>query len=338
MNKEVPAQKQFINVGGLKSVTVIGAIALDIIIHVDKIEVKELGWQRTSDYSFDPGGICTTALTAKRLGASTAILGWLGEDIGSDRIIKQLQDELIDVSGIVRLPSLTTTVLALIDPSGNHSRIVLSDDNSLKFFPDLWTSALAASPIIFLNGFTCIELPLAVVHRMLDYLSNTHASLVFDPQNVVEKINVQLLRRILSNTNTLTLAEEEFQKLGIATGTPLGNLSKDLLQLGIQNIFVRQGDKGVITYCNGKSSKHPGFKVQVQNTLGAGDCFNGAILFGLAYDLDIAEIAMLGNAVGGLKVANKGTGNSIPTKGEVSTFLSEHGPPGFLEKVCKPSL
>lgn len=58
---------------------------------------------------------------------------------------------------------------------------------------------------------------------------------------------------------------------------------------------------------------------------GAGDAFNAAFIYGWLKDWALIEADMLANAVGANKVSKLGSGRRVPTRSEVSQFLSRKG-------------
>lgn len=69
----------------------------------------------------------------------------------------------------------------------------------------------------------------------------------------------------------------------------------------------------------------PGFPVEVQNILGAGDAFACGFLYGFIQGWDWYKAARLGNACGAILVTKHGCANFMPTYNEVMAFISDHG-------------
>jgi 5-dehydro-2-deoxygluconokinase len=71
----------------------------------------------------------------------------------------------------------------------------------------------------------------------------------------------------------------------------------------------------------------PGFPVEVQNILGAGDAFASGFLYGLVKGWDWYKAARLGNACGAILVTKHGCANFMPTYDEVMAFMQGYGEP-----------
>jgi 5-dehydro-2-deoxygluconokinase len=69
----------------------------------------------------------------------------------------------------------------------------------------------------------------------------------------------------------------------------------------------------------------PGFPVEVQNILGAGDAFASGFLYGFVKGWDWYKTARLANACGAILVTKHGCANFMPTYDEVMAFIQDHG-------------
>lgn len=69
----------------------------------------------------------------------------------------------------------------------------------------------------------------------------------------------------------------------------------------------------------------PGFPVDVQNILGAGDAFASGFLYGFVKGWNWYKAARLGNACGAILVTKHGCANFMPTYDQAMTFIQEHG-------------
>jgi ribokinase len=67
------------------------------------------------------------------------------------------------------------------------------------------------------------------------------------------------------------------------------------------------------------------FKVDVIDTVGAGDCFNGAFAVALLEGLDAWAAARFASAAAAISVSRRGAQASMPSRAEVEEFLAKHG-------------
>ena len=103
-----------------------------------------------------------------------------------------------------------------------------------------------------------------------------------------------------------------------------------LLALGPRVLVQKRGAIGSrVHLASGGSATEkidvPGFPVEVQNILGAGDAFASGLLYGFVNGWDWYKAARLANACGAILVTKHGCANFMPTHDEVMTFIQEHG-------------
>jgi ribokinase len=64
--------------------------------------------------------------------------------------------------------------------------------------------------------------------------------------------------------------------------------------------------------------------VEAIDTTGAGDCFAGAFLAGIARGMDYAGCARLANAVGAMNVEKIGASTGVRPYKEISAWMKKH--------------
>jgi sugar/nucleoside kinase (ribokinase family) len=89
-------------------------------------------------------------------------------------------------------------------------------------------------------------------------------------------------------------------------------------------VVLKQGARGA-TACQGDRQVHvPALAgIEIVDTTGAGDCFNAGFLYGYLRGESLERCLQLGNIVGGLSTAARGTQNT-PTIAEAERYLSAY--------------
>jgi 5-dehydro-2-deoxygluconokinase len=100
----------------------------------------------------------------------------------------------------------------------------------------------------------------------------------------------------------------------------------NILRLGPKAVVEKVGSKGArIHLASGEVIDAPGYPVEIQNILGAGDAFGAGFLFGYINGWGWRKSARLGNACGAIVVTKHGCANFMPTYDEVMAFVNERG-------------
>jgi ribokinase len=89
-----------------------------------------------------------------------------------------------------------------------------------------------------------------------------------------------------------------------------------------QTIIVTLGAAGAAVVRRDEAFLVEGKKVKAIDTVGAGDCFCGALAATLSQGMDLAEAVEMANAAAALSVQKAGAAPSMPSRREVEAFLA----------------
>ncbi len=103
-----------------------------------------------------------------------------------------------------------------------------------------------------------------------------------------------------------------------------------VLKLGPRVLAQKRGEDGARMHVVSEEGVTtqidvPGFPVEVQNILGAGDAFASGLLCGFVKGWDWYKAARLANACGAILVTKHGCANFMATYDEVTTFIESSG-------------
>ena len=93
---------------------------------------------------------------------------------------------------------------------------------------------------------------------------------------------------------------------------------------GVGMVAVKCGAEGAVLGLDDGIHQIPAYVPErVSDTSGAGDVFNGGLLYGLTHGMDAVESARLGTVMAGLKVRGRGATYSIPSREEAFGVYEE---------------
>ena len=108
----------------------------------------------------------------------------------------------------------------------------------------------------------------------------------------------------------------------IETEEDIKNAAKEFLNMGVKNIIITLGAKGV--YFENKEENYfieaLKLKEEVIDTTGAGDAFNGALAVALAKNYNYKDAIIFANKVGGISTTRLGASSSMPLLSEVEGY------------------
>jgi sugar/nucleoside kinase (ribokinase family) len=286
----------------------------DIVMRVQKFPAP--GAKVSASEFIITGGGCAAnaAVAVARLGGQAAFAGPLGgpEDHVSDRIVADLKAEGIDVSGAVRVDGATASVsLILLDAEGEKS-IATRRGVRLDHARPADAARLVADVDAVLVDNRFPEFVMAVCRaaqtRKIPIVIDL--DLATEPDNPLLKLG----------THVVSSAEALHGTTGLTDyGAGLQRLSEHISGF----LAVTDGPNGVYWRDNGKLRHLPAFKVQVIDSLAAGDAFHGGFTLALAEGRVLIDALRFGSAAAALKCTHFGGGAGAPRRTEVEHFLKQ---------------
>lgn len=304
-----------------KKVLCIGDICADIVVPYGLAKTKGI-----ADVQFKGGGtVANTADGLGKLNANVAFLGTAGTDYYGKNLMKQLEDDGVDTKYMKLTQQFPTSqVLCIIDENNDRFNFLIPKENAAQnqILPtDLHESLLDEYDFIHTSGMTLFENPAASsIANFLEKAQSKGVKVSLDINLRIEtfKMNPQYLLKAIENTNYLfgSLDDEIIPLSGKNTADQaINSLVSDN-----RVVIAREGSKGASVYSKTSSYHNDCFKVDVVDTLGAGDNYNAGFIYGLLNGKDLATCNKYGCATAAINLTKKGARN-CPNEKELFEFL-----------------
>ena len=226
------------------------------------------------------GGPYNTAVALGRLGSPTAFCSRTSHDAFGEALLDGLRQAGVDVSAVQRGTEPTTLAAATIDEHGSASYSFYVEGTADRLFTaparlpegtravSFGTCSLVLEP-----GASAYEelMRSAAAQGVFTALDpNIRAGLIPDPDAYRARF-----KSWLPSVSLLKLSAEDAAWLG---GSP-----REWLASGPAAVVITHGGDGITAYTgDGAEYSVPGVRVDVVDTIGAGDTVNAALLHGLA--------------------------------------------------------
>ena len=297
----------------MSDITILGIFVADISFSGDKIPVSGetiLG----DDYNIGPGGKgCNQAIAISRLGGKVNFISKLGKDEYGELALSKLRKDNIDTSDIVISEKHKTGVAGIhIDRNTgkNAITVIRGAPSSLKV-EEINIDKIKKSKVFL----TQLEIPLDVTLHCLKVAKDNGLTNILNPAPACE-----LKKKFFELVDYFTPNENEAE---FYTGVKINDeidakkSANKLLKMGIKNVIITLGEKGVF-FSNGKEEIYiKAMKAKAIDTTGAGDAFNGSFSLALIQGKKIRECLEFANKVAGLSTTRLGAGDSMPTLKEL---------------------
>ena len=304
-------------------ILVVGSLNMDLVArcpHIPAPGETILG----SDFTRSPGGKGANGATAAarllsaRMGGRVAMLGAVGRDDHGAALVRNLGVRGVDAERVLRLDGVPTGVaLIAVADDGENSIVVVPGANG-RLRPEHVEAGLPAlSPTVVLMQ---MEIPLETVERAAALGHRMGAHVLLDPAPAPATLPEGLLR----NVDVLLPNEGELAMLaGMAVESveATTQAAAALRGRGVGTVVVKRGDQGALVHDERGARAVPTLRVDVVDTTGAGDCFDGALAVALAEGRPIDEAVRFATHAAALACTRLGAQSAQPERAEVEATL-----------------
>jgi fructokinase len=253
------------------------------------------------------------AAHAARLEHTVHFISAVGEDERGRRALQQAARLGLSTRYIRRVPEQATGVVSVaVDAAGQPAFTIHRP--AAYDFPELSPGGLehlsAQSPAWIYFGTLAQMSPQTreLTFRLIE--SNPGARRLYDvnlrPRCYEPELVVELMRR----ASLVKLNEEEVRRLEEMFDRPQASLEEFCRghreRFGWEGVCVTRGAQGCVALLGGEYVEAPGYRVQVADTVGAGDAFAAAFVHGLNCGWPAREVADFANRVGALVASRPG--------------------------------
>jgi fructokinase len=234
----------------------------------------EILWDILPDASLPGGAPMNVAYHLNQLGVSAAMISRIGNDPLGEELLQFIASKGVDTAFIQRDETYNTgTVLATLN--GNNVSYEILQPVAWDFIQySMHLQKLVASARYFILG--------SLVARNEKSRQTLFELLETAPYKILD-INLRkphyekgVLDYLMQHADMLKLNAEELQLLGEWYGFR-GDEDEQMKALQqkfrLNTIITTRGDKGASVLHDGTYFEHPGYKVQVADTIGSGDAF-----------------------------------------------------------------
>lgn len=288
----------------MRKIMVVGSISTDFnVISSKRPGIGETVRGDSFSTSFGGKG-ANQAIASSRLGAEVTMVGTVGKDEFGNILIENLKENKIDVSNVERVTHTET---------GSAHITLVDNDNSIIFIPgannkfedsriENLTAEMKEVEYVVLQN----EIPMDIVTKIIETCYELGIKIIYNPAPA-EVIDIDIVDKVTYLTPNESEFNILFPELSIEEG----------LRKYPSKLIITLGSEGVVYYDGKKIIKVPSYKVQVIDTTGAGDAFNGAFAYALTEKASLAASIQFANLVAAISIQKYGAQNGMPTLSEV---------------------
>jgi|SRR5208282_6014261 len=220
----------------------------------------------------------------------------------------------------------TGTVKVEVDPTG-QPRFEIADSvawDFLEWTPPWQKLAQQADAVCFGSLAQRSEPSRATIRRFLLAVGKS-AARVFDVNLRQNFYSMEVLAESMKLATIVKLNHAELPKIMSSFELETRGeeaSARQLLSHEVKLVCVTRGNAGSLLVSANEHSEHPGFKIKVADTVGAGDAFTAALVHGYLRGTPLAQINETANRVGAW-VASQSGATPAPKAGSLTQSLAE---------------
>ena len=311
-----------------RSALVLGDVNVDLVIPLcedngDKVQPRS---EPPQLHGGGTGGNSAAALA--RLGVPVSFIGTVGDDAYGRWSADDLQGEGVDTSYLHFVgQAFTSIVLAVIRPDGERELFVWPDSGGAhtRLTSDLITPEIFNSANwLHTTGLCLREEPVRSAQlKAMRLAREVGVSVSLDLNLRLESWGLApALRQVFDQAISLTdvIFGSGSDEILPYTGLDTIQAGAEELSGGKRTVIARLGPEGALVVVPGEVFSSPAFEVEVVDTLGAGDAFNGGFICAQLEGKDLQESVRWGNGAAALKIGRKGA-RGLPALKDLTELL-----------------
>jgi len=289
-------------------VVVFGSSNLDLVARVPRLPVPGETLLGTA-FAMTPGGKgANQALAARRAGAEVKLYAHVGTDALAGAALALLRGSGIDLAGVRPVPGATGVALIHVDVHGENAITVVPGANGAVRASMVPDAALVPGNTLVMQ----LEVSLPEVAIL------------------ARRARPRGVRVLLNAAPAATLPAGLLHDVDVllVNDTEAGALARDLGVDGVKGLcerlaatecvlIVTRGADGVLYAAGGEITERVAPRVQVVDTVGAGDAFAGALAAALDRGADIDRAISEALAAGALACTRPGAQAAMPLRDEI---------------------
>lgn len=285
----------------MAKILVVGSINMDSVYHVPHIVQPGETLHSTSVATYFGGKGANQAVTAGQLGADVYFVGAVGEDANGALAISNLERKNVKTI-FVEQQGITGQAIIQVAQDGENAIILVPGANH-SITPeqlDNVCDCVELADILLLQ----LEIPMPTIEKAVALATKSGTRIILNPAPARP-----LTDEVLQRVSVLTPNETELALLtgfSITSEESLKQACQQLLHKGVAAVVVTLGSNGSFYMTNETSGYISAQAVEVVDTTGAGDAFNGALAVALGDHKPLQEAIAYATKIAGYAVTQQG--------------------------------
>jgi sugar/nucleoside kinase (ribokinase family) len=160
------------------------------------------------------------------------------------------------------------------------------------------------------------------IRRLLRKADRENVVISLDPQMSATGQWSKAFRGVFEHLHVLLL--DEMEAIRISKKKRLGDAIEHLHRKGVQTVAVKAGSKGCVVSNGGKVYSVKGLEPKVVSTIGAGDAFDAAFIYGVLKNWPLRKIAQFSNTAASVSTTQLGCATALPRAKDLERLVDAY--------------
>ena len=292
-------------------IVVVGSINLDLVARVARLP-RAGETLAGMGFASCPGGKgANQALAARRAGASVALFGAVGNDAFAAPALELLRADGVDLAGVRSVATPTGVALIHVDDAGENTITVIAGANAAVAADFVPAAALGPAAIVVMP----LEIPLSTVAAVAAHARGAGARVIVNAAPAAA-----LPATTLASIDILVVNEHEAAAVAAPFNFPVhpADFCAAVHARFGAAVVVTLGARGAVATGADGPFALSAPKVDVVDTVGAGDALIGALAAALDRGAPLRDALRDGLAAGSLACTRAGAQPSLPWRADIA--------------------
>lgn len=283
--------------------------------------IGEVLWDQLPKGLFLGGAPLNVAVNLRRLGIDAQLISAIGDDELGKNTLQNMSDKGFDTS-LVQLKNYPTGLVEVnLNDNGIPTYTIKKSAawDNIEWNPAIEKLCKTADYIFFGSLAQRCTISRNTIRKVL---KQTNAKRIFDMNIRLPFYNWDIIKESLRLSDILKVNEDELQiilqekNIALTEEKAVQYLQE---KYNLEKVIITKGDRGASLYDGVTCCKSSGIDIQVKDTVGAGDAFLAAFIYGLINKSESYEILNFANQLGAFVASKDG---ATPELNEFKSLLS----------------
>ena len=260
------------------------------------------------------------AVAVAKLGGDIRFVGAVGNDSFGELAVKQMQEFGLNTKSVRIIDNVDTGMAIIqVEEAGQNTIAVCAGANARWSAGDIdsYTADIAKAKITLLQR----EVPHLANLAVAKAVRAAGGCVLLDPAPVGDASH---MADLIALSDIISPNETEAAEITGIEPTDLASAeaaARNLLERGPKTVILKLGNRGALLVTADEVKHFAPFKVNVVDTVAAGDSFNGGFAVAFSQGQTLHDCVRYGSAAGAIAVTRTGAGRAAPTAAEVAALL-----------------